>query len=70
MNYFSRVSNPTAIRDLITGITYPFTVGDESSRRSAEVSAQAAQQSVKASLGLPESAGLAEWQTAYAASQE
>jgi hypothetical protein len=69
MNYFARVSNPTAIKDQITGLLYVYEVGNAASRRSAEVDAKAAQQTVKANLGLPETASLSEWKAAYIESQ-
>lgn len=71
MNYFTTVNLPVnGIKDMITGVVYPYENGNLASRQSAEASARAAQNSVKISLGLPESAGLAEWKAAYAASQE
>lgn len=68
MNYFSIVNLPVnGVKDMITQIVYPYS--GPSDRLAAEVAAKAAQDTVKASLGLPESAGLAEWQAAYLASQ-
>jgi hypothetical protein len=72
MRFFSRLSNPTAVRDMITGVTYPYEVGDNDSRLAAEVAAKAAQDAVILSLGLPanKDSDLVNLQLAYAASQE